>query len=57
MFLSRGVGTSAMKIREGMRIIEGRTFGSGRNEIIVDSGAARAFAGLEVGKKNSYRAK
>jgi putative ABC transport system permease protein len=47
----RGVGSGAMKIREGMRIIEGRMFGSGRNEIIVGSGAARAFAGLEVGKK------
>ena len=30
---------------------EGRMFQSGRNEVIVGSGAARAFAGLEVGKK------
>ncbi len=47
----RGVGAAAIKVRSEVRIIEGRTFQPGRNEVIVGAGAARAFAGLEVGKK------
>jgi len=47
----RGVGNAAMAVRGNVRIIEGRTFKPGRNEVIVGTGAARAFAGLEVGRK------
>jgi putative ABC transport system permease protein len=47
----RGVGPAALAVREDVKIIEGRKFQSGRNEVIVGSGAARAFAGLEVGRK------
>jgi putative ABC transport system permease protein len=47
----RGVGQAAMAVRGDVRIIEGRAFQAGRNEVIVGSGAARAFAGLEVGRK------
>jgi putative ABC transport system permease protein len=47
----RGVGQAALEVRGDIRITEGRKFEPGRNEIIVGAGAARAFAGLEVGKK------
>jgi len=46
----RGLQTSGMKVRGDIRIIEGRPFASGRNEVIVGNGAAREFAGLDVGK-------
>ena len=47
----RGVGKAAMAVRGDLRILEGRTFEPGRNEVIVGAGAARAFAGLERGRK------
>src|ERR1043165_257927 len=47
----RGAGQSAMAVRGDIRIVEGRTWESGRNEIIAGVGAAREFAGLDVGKK------
>jgi putative ABC transport system permease protein len=47
----RGVGSAAMKVHDDVKIVEGRMFQLGRNEVIVGSGAARAFSGLEVGKK------
>jgi len=45
----RGVESAAMHVRDGMRIVEGRSFEWGRNEAIVGVGAAREFDGLEVG--------
>lgn len=45
----RGVEGAAMHVRDGMKIVEGRMFEWGRNEVIVGTGAAREFAGLEVG--------
>jgi putative ABC transport system permease protein len=47
----RGVGQAAMAVRGDVKIVEGRNFQSGRNEIIVGAGAARAFGGLDVGRK------
>jgi len=47
----RGVEKAALSVRGDMKLIEGRAFGSGKNEVIAGVGAARAFAGLEVGKK------
>ena len=47
----RGVQQGAFAVRGNIRIIEGRRFATGRNEIIVGAGAARAFAGLDVGKQ------
>src|SRR2546430_219176 len=47
----RGAGQAALSVRGDVRIVEGRKWESGRNEVIVGLGAARAFAGLEVGKK------
>ncbi|MCX5662549.1 MAG: ABC transporter permease [Planctomycetota bacterium] len=46
----RGVGKAAMAVRGDVRIVEGRDFETGRNEIVVGTGAARAFSGLDVGR-------
>src|SRR5436190_18452644 len=45
----RGVEDQAFKVRDTFRIVEGRRFEPGKNEVIVGIGAARQFAGLEVG--------
>ncbi|MDZ4829930.1 MAG: ABC transporter permease [Phycisphaerae bacterium] len=45
----RGVERAGVAVRSGMTMVEGRMFESGRNEVIVGAGAARAFAGLDVG--------
>lgn len=47
----RGVSRAAFDIRDGIRIVEGRRFEPGRNEIVVGLGAAREFAGLTLGSK------
>ena len=47
----RGVGKAAIAVRGDVRIVEGRAFQPGRNEVIAGAGAARAFSGLEVGRK------
>jgi putative ABC transport system permease protein len=50
----RGVEPSAFEVREGIRIVEGRRFEPGRNELIVGVGAAHEFAGLEVGSTLAF---
>lgn len=45
----RGVETKAFEVRANFRILEGRAFNWGTNEVIVGAAAAREFAGLEVG--------
>jgi putative ABC transport system permease protein len=47
----RGVGKSALAVRGDVKIVQGRGFQAGRNEVLVGAGAARAFAGLELGRK------
>lgn len=47
----RGVEQAAFQVREKFKLIEGRRFEPGKNEVLVGVGAAREFAGLEVGKK------
>lgn len=47
----RGVGKAAMAVRGDIKIIEGRVFEPGRNEVIVGVGAARSFAGLNMGNR------
>jgi putative ABC transport system permease protein len=47
----RGVEAAAVAVRGDLRIIEGRRFEPGRNEVMVGAGAARAFTGLDVGRK------
>lgn len=45
----RGVEAAAVQVRDEFRIVRGRMFEWGRNEVLVGAGAAREFAGLEVG--------
>jgi putative ABC transport system permease protein len=45
----RGVSPAAFRVRDTLRIVEGRRFETGRNEVIVGRGAANQFAGLSVG--------
>jgi putative ABC transport system permease protein len=47
----RGVEKAAFAVRDDVKIVEGRRFELGRNEVIVGAGAARAFAGLDVGSQ------
>ncbi|MCX6878694.1 MAG: ABC transporter permease [Verrucomicrobia bacterium] len=47
----RGVEPGAFEVRDNLRMEAGRRFETGRNEVIVGVGAARAFAGLEIGKQ------
>jgi len=44
----RGVEKAAMAVRGNVKMVAGRKFESGRNEVIAGVGAARAFAGLDV---------
>jgi len=46
----RGV-TQGIAVRGDVKIVEGRAFEPGRNEVIAGRGAAREFAGLEVGSR------
>jgi putative ABC transport system permease protein len=47
----RGVQPSAFEVRENLRIVEGRKFEPGRNEIVVGRAAASQFAGLDLGNR------
>src|SRR5438105_11717767 len=47
----RGVERSAFKVRDKVKIVQGQMCDWGKNEIIVGIGAAREFAGLDVGNK------
>ena len=52
----RGVERAALSVRDDFKIVNGRRFELGRNEVIVGVGAARSFAGLDV-EKNSKSAR
>lgn len=47
----RGVGKTAIAVRGDIKFVQGRNFEFGKNEIIAGIGAARAFAGLDLGNK------
>jgi len=47
----RGVGPMAPKLRKEFRLVQGRMFTPGTNEIIVGDGAVKQFKGLAVGNK------
>lgn len=47
----RGVEWPAFAVYKGFQIVQGRRFEPGRNEVIVGAGAAREFAGLDVGSR------
>jgi putative ABC transport system permease protein len=45
----RGLSPAALKVRPAFRIVEGRMFQSGTNEIVVGRAASRQFDNLSVG--------
>lgn len=45
----RGVESAAAAVRDQFQIVAGRMFEHGRNEVVVGAGAAREFAGLDLG--------
>ena len=47
----RGVEASALQVRDQVKIVSGRMFEWGKDEVIVGSGAVQEFAGLELGSK------
>ncbi|HTU65591.1 MAG TPA: FtsX-like permease family protein [Steroidobacteraceae bacterium] len=47
----RGVGQMAPKVRKSFKLVEGRLFKEGTNEVIVGDGVVQQYDGLEVGKK------
>ncbi len=47
----RGLEVQAFDVRGNVQMTQGRRFESGKNEIIVGAGAAREFAGLNLGQE------
>ena len=47
----RGVSAASFDVRGKVQLLEGRRFETGKNEIIVGRGAARSFAGLDLGNE------
>lgn len=47
----RGVEQGAFEVRGNIVMVAGSRFVTGRNQVIVGAGAARAFAGLDVGSQ------
>jgi len=50
----RGVGSQGPGLRDGFRLIAGRMFASGSNELIVGDSAAREFVDFEVGREIAF---
>jgi len=50
----RGVQPRGFQVRKDVRIVGGRSFEPGRNEMVVGVGAARQFSGLEVGSVHRW---
>jgi len=47
----RGVEQAATHVRDKFKLLQGRLFEGGKNEVIAGVGAAQEFIGLEVGNK------
>jgi putative ABC transport system permease protein len=47
----RGVEGAPAEVRDNVKFVAGRMFEWGKNEVVVGAGAAREFAGLEVGSQ------
>jgi putative ABC transport system permease protein len=47
----RGVGPMAAQLRKKFKLVEGKMFKPGTNELIVGDGAVKQYKGLGVGKK------
>jgi len=50
----RGVQAKALEVRGTLKIVEGRMFEPGRNEVIVGRAAQREFRGLDLGTTNRW---
>jgi putative ABC transport system permease protein len=50
----RGVSGAALKVRPTVKIIQGRMFTPGTNEIVVGHAASNQFAGLSVGSSTHW---
>ena len=50
----RGLSTAALKVRPTVKIVEGRMFTEGTNEIVVGRAASNQFAGLSVGASTHW---
>lgn len=50
----RGVQPAAFQVRDEVKIVEGRNFVAGRNEVIAGKAASSEFAGLKVGDKKRW---
>ena len=46
----RGVQAQALKVRDSFKLVEGRMFEWGLNEVVVGTGAQQQFAGLDIGR-------
>ena len=46
----RGVGPNAVGVRDRLKIVAGRMFEPGRNELIAGRGASSQFAGVDLGR-------
>ena len=55
--VARGVEASAFQLRPGLKLVAGRWFQPGRNELLVGVNASDAYAGLGLGSKVSFRDK
>jgi len=50
----RGVGPMAVGVRDRLKIVAGRMFQTGKNELIAGRGAAAQFAGVDLGATLSW---
>ncbi|MBK5962498.1 peptide ABC transporter permease [Rhodoplanes elegans] len=50
----RGIGESGAAIRKGIRLVEGRMFEPGRNEVVVGKSLLREFSGFELGRSVKF---
>ncbi|MYD07363.1 MAG: ABC transporter permease [Acidimicrobiaceae bacterium] len=55
--VARGVEASAFELRPGLKLVAGRWFQPGRNELLVGVNASDAYAGLGLGSKVRFRDK
>lgn len=46
----RGVGPQVLAVRPNVKIVSGRMFETGKNELVVGRAAASQFAGIDVGR-------
>ena len=55
--VARGVEASAFELRPGLKLVAGRWFQPGRNELLVGVNASEAYEGLGLGSRVSFRDK